>query len=85
MDANFRSSYDADAATSTYLKIKGYEVFNLRLGFKAQRHWEGFVFVRNLFDRGYLQNLTVQTGNSGLITGTPGDQRTVGVTLRASY
>ncbi len=85
IDGNFRSSYYADAATSDYLKIKAYEVFNLRVGYKASRNWEAFVYVRNLFDRHYLQNLTVQTGNSGLISGTPGDQRTVGVTLRASY
>ena len=42
-----------------------------------------FVWVRNLFDENYMQNLTVQAGNSGLILGTPSDPRTIGVTLRA--
>jgi len=41
------------------------------------------IFARNLFDRDYLQNVTVQAGNSGLIVGTPSDPRMFGVALRA--
>jgi iron complex outermembrane receptor protein len=41
--------------------------------------------VKNLFDEQYLQFVTIQTSNSGLVIGTPGDQRTFGVTLRARY
>ena len=40
------------------------------------------MFARNLFDADYLQNVTVQAGNSGLIVGTPSDPLTVGATLR---
>ena len=36
-------------------------------------------------DAQYMQNLTVQAGNSGLIVGTPNDPRTVGIALRASF
>jgi iron complex outermembrane recepter protein len=84
-DASYRSAYYADASTSNYARIKAYTVSNLRVGFKSSGKWEAFVFVKNLFNEDYLQLLTVQTGNSGLITGTPGDQRTFGVTLRARY
>jgi iron complex outermembrane receptor protein len=41
------------------------------------------VFARNLFDKDYIQNVTIQAGNSGLIVGTPSDPRTIGVTFRA--
>ena len=85
LDGTYRSSYYADAATSDYARIKGYEVFNLRIGFKSAKTWEAFVFAKNLFNKDYMQLLTIQTGNSGLVIGTPGDQRTVGVTLRARY
>jgi iron complex outermembrane receptor protein len=37
-----------------------------------------------IYDCIYLQNVTVQAGNSGLVLGTPGDPRTAGVTLRAT-
>jgi iron complex outermembrane receptor protein len=33
----------------------------------------------------YIQNLTIQAGNSGLILGSPSDPRTYGATLRARY
>lgn len=39
-------------------------------------------WVRNLFDEHYLQNVTVQAGNSGLVVGTPGDPRMANVTAR---
>ena len=47
--------------------------------------WEVGLFARNLFDADYLSALTIQTGNSGLILGQPGDPRMVGVTVRASF
>jgi iron complex outermembrane receptor protein len=40
------------------------------------------VFARNLLDEEYITALTIQTGNSGLILGQPGDSRTVGLTFR---
>jgi len=40
------------------------------------------VWTRNLFDADYIQNLTIQAGNSGLILGSPSEPRTIGGTLR---
>ena len=85
VDANYRSSYYADATTSNYSRILGYEVVNFRLGYKTEGNWEGFIFLRNAFDKDYVQNITIVSGNSGLVVGTPSDRRTVGVTLRARY
>jgi iron complex outermembrane receptor protein len=83
LDAQYRSRYYADAATSTYARLPEQLTFNLRAGFRTSRNWDASFWVKNLFDDEYVQNITVQTSNSGLITGTPGDQRTFGVTLRA--
>jgi iron complex outermembrane receptor protein len=43
------------------------------------------VSVKNAFNEEYIQNITVVSGNSGLVVGTPGDDRTVSFTLRARY
>ena len=55
------------------------------MGFRAAKGWEASLFVRNLFDVRYLQNVTIQAGNSGLIVGTPGDGRSVSATLRTRF
>lgn len=84
-DANFRSAYFADAAVSKYARLPAYELVNLRAGFKSDSGWEAFVLLRNAFDEEYVQNITIVSGNSGLIVGTPGEDRTVSLTLRAQY
>ena len=85
VDANFRSAYFADAAVSKYARLPAYELVNLRAGFKSDSGWETFVLLRNAFDEAYVQNITIVSGNSGLIVGTPGEDRTVSLTLRARY
>jgi iron complex outermembrane receptor protein len=65
------------------MRIKGYTVVNASVGWRSE-NLELAVFARNLFDTNYMQNLTAQTGNSGLIVGTPSDPRIIGVTLRVN-
>lgn len=84
-DAAWRSTYNSDASVSRYTEIDGYTVVNLRAGLRAEAGWEAFVWVKNALDEDYLQFVSIQSGNSGLIVGNPGDPRTVGVTLRARY
>ena len=84
-DASYRSTYNSDASVSKYTEIEGYSLVNLRAGFRSENGWEAFVWVKNALDEDYLQLLTVQAGNSGLVIGTPGDPRTFGLTLRARY
>jgi len=84
-DASARSWVYGDSADSKYTVINGYGIVNVSLGFRQAGPWEVFVWARNLLDKDYLQNVTVQAGNSGLVVGTPGDPRTVGLTLRARY
>jgi iron complex outermembrane receptor protein len=81
-DSTWRSGYFGDPSLSRYTWIDGYALTNASLGFKAQAGWELSVFARNLFAADYIQNVTIQAGNSGLILATPSDPRTVGLTLR---
>ena len=84
-DASYRSTYNSDATVSDYTEIEGYALVNLRTGFRSDDNWEAYVFVKNAFGEDYLQFVSVQTGNSGLVIGNPGDPRTIGVTIRARY
>ncbi len=82
-DANARTKVFGDPTASAYTIIRGYTVVNGSAGVRFGQGIELAVFARNLFDTDYMQNLTIQAGNSGLIVGTPSDPRTIGITLRA--
>jgi iron complex outermembrane receptor protein len=82
-DSNSRSKIFGDPTASAYTVISGYTVVNGSVGARFGKGLELAVFARNLFDKNYMQNLTIQAGNSGLIVGTPSDPRTIGITFRA--
>jgi iron complex outermembrane recepter protein len=84
-DAFARTSVFGDATDSAYTVIPGYTLVNANIGFRAAKGWEVAVFARNLFNRDYLQNATVQAGNSGLIVGTPSDPRIIGATFKGRW
>ena len=85
VETTVRTKTFGDPSDSAYTVIGGYGLTNLRLGFRAARGWEASIFVRNIFDAHYLQNVTIQAGNSGLIVGTPGDGRSLGAALRTRF
>jgi iron complex outermembrane recepter protein len=82
-DSSFKSGYFGDPSLSKFTFIDGYNVTNASIGVRSDTGWEILVFARNLFNENYIQNLTIQAGNSGLILGSPGDPRVIGVTFRA--
>jgi iron complex outermembrane receptor protein len=82
-DTSFKSGYYGDPSLSKYTLINGYNVTSASIGFRSGHGWEVALFARNLFDANYIQNLTIQAGNSGLILGNPSDPRVVGITVRA--
>ncbi|WP_174280035.1 TonB-dependent receptor [Sphingomonas bacterium] len=82
VDTASRSGFNGDSALSRYTYIRGYNLTNASVGYRFGSGLELLVFARNLLDADYIQNLTVQAGNSGLILGNPSDPRTVGATLR---
>jgi len=82
-DANMRTKQYGDPTGSAYTIIPGYTVVNGSIGVRLKSGLELAVFARNLFNKDYIQNLTIQAGNSGLILGTPSDPRVIGITFRA--
>lgn len=83
VDVTGRNKFYGDPSDSKYTGIDGYTLVNASLGFRLGGRWDLSVWVKNLFDKDHIQNLTIQAGNSGLILGTPSDPRLAGVTLRA--
>ncbi len=82
LDTHARGGYSSDTAGSRYTQIAGYGVTNASVGYQFQNGWLLDVFARNLLNKDYITALTVQSGNSGLILGQPGDPRLLGVSLR---
>ena len=58
---------------------------NLRSGFAANGPWEVYASVKNALNDRYLSNATIVSGNTGLVVGTPADDRTISFTVRARF
>ncbi|WP_235927643.1 TonB-dependent receptor [Sandarakinorhabdus rubra] len=81
VDSISRSSASGDGSASAALFLPGYTLVNASLAY-GRGPWEVALFAQNLFDARYLQNVTAQAGNSGLVLATPSDPRLWGLTLR---
>ena len=84
-DGSYRSRYSANPSPSLYTNIDGYALTNFRLGFKAGERWNVFAWVRNAFDTDYYEVLALQSGNTGLVVGQPGDPRSFGLTISSRF
>ena len=85
IDGNYRSGFSSNPSPSAYTNVKGYALTNLRLGFRDDRGFNVFGWVRNAFDTHYFELLQVAPGSTGLIAGNPGDPRTYGLTIKAEF
>jgi iron complex outermembrane receptor protein len=83
-DGSVRSKFSSNPSRSIYTDVAGYALANFRAGVRAASGWDVYLWVRNAFNTDYLEFLTTQSGNTGLIVGEPGDPRTYGVTIRLS-
>ena len=81
-DLFYRSGYSSSPSPSAYLNIEGFAFVNSRLGFKATKGLSAFLWVRNLFNTNYHEQLLPAGGNAGHYASVLGDPRTYGVTLR---
>ncbi|MEQ1550378.1 TonB-dependent receptor [Sphingorhabdus sp.] len=84
-DGSYRSRFSSNPSPSDYTWIDGYALSNLRAGFRSDNGINLFLWARNLFDVNYFEQLTVASGNTGLIVGLPGDPQTYGLTLSARF
>lgn len=85
IDGNYRSKFSSNPSPSAYTWIEGYSLTNLRIGFRTPQGLDLFVWARNLFDEDYFELLNVPGGNTGLVTGIPGDPRIWGATFKAEF
>jgi len=84
VDGNYRSRWNSNPSPSAYTEVKGYALTNFRTGFRGEG-FDIFGWVRNAFDVNYIELLQVAPGNTGLIAGQVGDQRTWGGTIKVSF
>lgn len=85
VDGSLRTRFSANPSPSAYTWIDGYALTNLRLGFRTPAGLNVFGWVRNAFDVNYFEMLSVASGNTGLIAGSPGDPRTFGGTVKVEF
>ena len=85
VDGSFRTAFSSNPSPSAYTWIDGYALTNLRLGFRTPGGFNLFGWVRNAFDVNYFEMLSVASGNTGLIAGSPGDPRTFGGTIKVEF
>ena len=83
-DFSYRSNYNTTTSLSRYSLIPSYSLINARLGVRAL---DGLVDIqvwgRNLTNKIYY--LSLSAGTTGAVTGTLGDPRTYGVTVRTKF
>ncbi|RZK04040.1 MAG: TonB-dependent receptor [Novosphingobium sp.] len=79
-----RSSFNSTATLSQYGVIPAYGLLNGRIGLRTADGKYDFAFwARNLTNEDYY--ITRAPGTFGLLTGSVGEPRTVGATLRVKY
>ncbi len=84
-DFTRRDETNAQSSISKYTWIDGYSLVNASVGFMQGDAWDLSLWMRNVLEEEYMQTLTVQAGNSGLIVGLPSDPAPYGLTLRATF
>lgn len=84
VDLTSRSKFSSNASPSDYMWVDGYTLTNFRAGFRSQG-FNIYGWLRNAFDTNYFEQLTAGPSSTGLIVGQPGDQRTWGLTISASF
>jgi len=84
-DGNYRSDWSSNGSPSAYTQVDGYALSNFRLGFRTEKGFDVYGWVRNAFNVNYIDQLAVASGNTGLIVANIGDPRTFGGTIKVSF
>jgi iron complex outermembrane recepter protein len=84
-DYSYRSSVNNGGASAA-TRLEPLHLVNARLGLRAgNRRMDVSLWVKNLFDKQYFSDIAAGAGNTGLLTGQLGDERTYGLTLRFHF
>lgn len=81
-DGSYRSDFSSSSTASAYLVVPGYTLLNARAGIRWDERLSISFWARNLLDKDYYELLSAAPGNTGLYVGQPGDERTLGISLR---
>lgn len=84
-DGSYRSGFSSNPSPSIYTHVDGYALTNIRAGFRTDGGFNFFLWMRNLFNVDYVEQLAIPSGNTGLIVGQPGDPRTFGLTIKTEF
>jgi len=84
-DASYRSSYSSIATPSPFFVVDSYSIANVRIGYRDGNNWNIFGWVKNALNTKYLEFLSNQPGNNGLVVGQLGDPRTYGITVAKRF
>ncbi len=86
-DIFYRDGFSSSATPSEFLNVDGYTLTNLRVGFRSNNGWSGYLWVRNAFDEEYFELLQAAPAGQGVghYGAQLGDPRTYGVTLRFDF
>jgi outer membrane receptor protein involved in Fe transport len=86
-DIYYRDDFSSSPTPSQYLNIEAYSLLNLRVGFRSDNGWSGFLWVRNSLDEEYFEQLlAAPAGNgAGHYGAVLGDPVAYGATLRFSF
>lgn len=84
-DVFARSTFSSSPSPSQFLNVEGYALLNARLGFRGNDGLTLFLWVRNLLDQDYHEQLLPAGGNAGHYGSVLGDPRMYGITLRTMF
>ncbi len=84
-DGSYRSEWSSNPSRSAYTDIGASALANFRVGARNGKGLDVYAWVRNAFDREYFDFLQTQPSSTGLVVGQPGDPRTYGLTVKASF
>ena len=85
LDSYYRSTFSSSPTPSKFLNIPGYALFNTRFGFRVRQGVTTYVWVRNIFNRDYFEQLLPGAGNAGHYAAVLGDPRTFGLTIKVTF
>ncbi len=85
LDSYYRSTFSSSPTPSQFLNIPGYALFNSRFGFLVRQGVTTYLWVRNIFNRDYFEQLLPGAGNAGHYAAVLGDPRTYGITVKYNF